>query len=250
MRRSYAISVIALVLVAINLFVVGCGCNKEGGQIDVNNPGNTAQPSGTEIPIHELDGHDDVTPAPLLSYEEYRALNSDVIGWIKIENTKVNYPLVKCPDGDENKYYLNHSVERNNSKSGAIFLDYRCDVKSKHKILFGHNMRSGTMFADVNNYSNASFYNSHRTFSVKFGDTDYTYKVFAAYDTHVNDARYMKVDFKSDAGFAGFMNDLANLSMYPVDMRITESDEVITLSTCNHSNYQNGRFVVHAVRVD
>ena len=65
-------------------------------------------------------------------------------------------------------------------------------------LLFGHNMRSGTMFADVNNYSNASFYNSHRTFTVKFGDTNYTYKVFAAYDTHVNDARYMKVDFKNE----------------------------------------------------
>ena len=108
------------------------------------------------------------------------------------------------------------------------------------------------MFAQVTNYSNRSFYDANRTFEVTFGDTTYTYKVFSVYSVDVNDADYMAVDenFPSDASFAKYMNEtIAGQSIFPVDTTIGEDDHVITLSTCTHTNYANGRFVVHAVRV-
>ena len=205
--------------------------------------------SATPIPQSALDGHDESTPKPKLTYEQYRQMNPDVIGWIKIPNTKVDYPIVKCPDGDKNEYYLTHGVDKDNSKSGAIFMDYRVSTSSKHVIIYGHNMRKGTMFAGINNYSTRSFYDANRTFSITFGDTVYTYKVFAVYDTHVNNAKYMTVSFGSSDEVAQYMNMLAGLSIFPTDVTITASDHCVTLSTCNHTNYSDGRFVVHAVRI-
>jgi sortase B len=216
-------------------------------------PGSSAEPTPTpEISLEELDGTDDATPAPKRTYEEYKAINDEVIGWIKISNTKVDYPVVH---GGDNEYYLTHSVEKTSSKSGAIFLDYRVSESSKHLILYGHNMRiSGTMFADVNNYSNSDFYKNNRTFKVTFGSTEYTYKIFSVYNTDVKDAKnakFMVVDFPSDEAFADYMNNtLSALSKYPADVTVEPGDQVLTLSTCNHTNYEDGRFVVHAVRVD
>lgn len=213
-------------------------------------PGESAEPTPTpQISIDELDGTDDATPAPKRTYEEYKQINDEVVGWIEIDNTKVDYPIVH---GGDNEYYLTHSVEKTASKSGAIFLDYRVKTSSKHLILFGHNMRvSGTMFADVNNYANSDFYKNNRTFKVKFGSTEYTYKVFSVYNTDVSKAKYMAVDFPSEEVFADYMNNtLAPLSKYSIDVTVKPGDQVVTLSTCNHTNYDDGRFVVHAVRVD
>jgi sortase B len=213
-------------------------------------PGTSAEPTPTpEISLDELDGTDPATPAPKKTYEEYKAINDEVIGWIKISNTKVDYPVVH---GGDNEYYLTHSVEKTSSKSGAIFLDYRVSESSKHLILFGHNMRiSGTMFADVNNYANSDFYKNNRTFKVTLGSTEYTYKVFSVYNTDVKEAKYMAVDFPSDQAFADYMNNtLASLSKYPADITVEPGDQVLTLSTCNHTNYDDGRFVVHAIRVN
>ncbi|OQB25478.1 MAG: Sortase family protein [Firmicutes bacterium ADurb.Bin182] len=216
-------------------------------------PDSSADPSPTPssgISIEELDGTDDATPAPKRTYEEYKAINDEVIGWIKINNTKVDYPVVK---GSDNEYYLTHSVEKTSSKSGAIFMDSRVSASSKHIILFGHNMRvSGTMFADINNYANSDFYKNNRTFKVTFGSKEYTYKVFAVYNTDKDTAKkYMVVDFPSDQSFADYMNNtLARMSKFSVDTVIEPGDQVLTLSTCNHTNYDDGRFAVHAVRVD
>lgn len=240
-------------------------CTDAGSSIDVTFtpfPGETLQtgaPSLTIAPAltfdpdnpnnYDSEHPDNKTPEPTYSYEEYRERNHDVIGWIKIDDTVVDYPIVQS---DDNSYYLTRNPLKQSSKAGAIFLDYRCDARSgKHNILFGHNMTvSGTMFAQVNNYSLRSFYDNHRTFTVTFGDNTHTYKVFSVYATHVDNAQYMTVDFDSGEQFAQYMNMLASLSQFPVDTEITPDDRVITLSTCNHINYSDGRFVVHAVRTD
>lgn len=256
--------------------LVAAGCaNKAAGSadlnIDVSAPGSTQSmpadgQSGTQtslaptpdpnmpantISIDDLDGTEDATatPEPRLTYSEYRELNSDVIGWIRVDDTNVDYPLLQSHDNED---YLTRSPSKSASKSGSIFLDYRCSPSSSHMIVYGHNMsKSKTMFAQITNYGNRSFYDAHRTFEVTFGDKKYTYKVFAVYSVDVNEVQYMAVEFDSGAQFAEYMNKtLAPLSQFPIDTTIGESDQVITLSTCKHTDYANGRFVVHAVRVD
>ncbi len=279
MKKEYIRTAICTLLALILCACAGCS-GGEGGIIDINAPqytdaaSGTAQQDGTPavdestapdatpfvqsdnvdpsntIDPSTLDGTDEVKEEQKLSYSEYKALNSDVVGWIKISNTNVDYPVVKSHD---NLDYLTQNAKRETSKAGAIFMDYRCSTGDQHIIIYGHNMsKSKIMFAQVTNYSNRSFYDANRTFELTLGDKTYTYKVFAVYSVDVNDAGYMAVDsdIPSGAAFADYMNNtLAALSIFPVDTTIGENDNVVTLSTCTHTNYANGRFVVHAVRV-
>ena len=218
------------------------------GTVDPSAPATTPPSS---IDASELDGTAVVKEEEKLSYEEYQALNADVIGWIKIGNTNIDYPLVK---GEDNEYYLTRNVRKADSAAGAIFMDYRCSSGDGHAIIHGHNMsKSKIMFAQLSNYGNKSFYEANRTFKVTFGEHEYTYKTYAVFSVDVNDASYMKVDanFADEASLAAFLNDLAaNKSIYAVDTTIEAGDHVLTLSTCTHTNYKNGRYVVQAVRVD
>jgi sortase B len=275
MKKGMTRQIMIFLLVLLTAFA--SACNPGGGiDVDIDVPDRTDAPStqtqapqGTEpsasatpipqsenvdpsntIDPNELDGTDEVADEEKLSYDEYRAINSDVIGWITIDNTNVDYPVVRSHDNID---YLTQNAKKEASKAGAIFMDYRCSANDSHVIIYGHNMsKSKIMFAQVTNYSNRSFYDANRTFEVTFGDKTYTYKVFSVYSVDVNDADYMAVDenFPSGASFVDYMNNtLAKLSIFPVDTTIGEDDHVLTLSTCTHTNYANGRFVVHAVRV-
>lgn len=278
--------VVVLALIVLLVSILSFGCAKAPASnpgfidIDVDAPQNTPSATGNDIILPaatpdassalgpertievdpnatptptpkyhaaELDGTDDATPIPKRTYAEYRTLNSDVVGWIKIDDTEVDEPIVH---GTDNEYYLTHSVEKTASKSGTVFLDSRVNVGSKHMILFGHNMKNGSMFNGLNNYSQSSFYKNHRTFTVKWGDTETTYKVFAVYTVDLKKARYMGTQFADENTFSTYMNELAALSKYDVDTTIKGTDHVLTLSTCNRTDYSNGRFVVHAVKVE
>ncbi len=208
-----------------------------------------AEPTPTSaVSVEQLDGTSKATPEPKRTYEEYRNLNSDVIGWINIPGTEVDYPLLKASD---NEYYLTRNAEKASSDYGAIFMDYRCTKDSKHIIIHGHNMKNGSMFGSLHNYSLKEFYDAHREIKIKFGDKEYTYKIFATYTVDAADALYMAVDqdIPNDESFAEFMNQLAAKSRFATDITIQPTDHVVTLSTCNRVDYKNGREVVHAVRV-
>lgn len=283
MKKGFARKLLIIALAALLLPAAACD-SQDGYDVDIDVPGRTQSPDGTNgqtdspqetipgtdspdvtatpIPLsnnvdpsntidpNELDGTDIVDEEEKLSYAEYRAINSDVVGWIKIGNTNVDYPVVKSRDNID---YLTQNAKKEASKAGAIFMDYRCGVNDSHVIIYGHNMsKSKIMFAQMTNYANRSFYDANRTFELTFGDKTYTYKVFSVYSVDVSDADYMAVDedIPSDEAFVNYMNStIAAQSIFPVDVTIQAGDHVVTLSTCTHTNYANGRFVVHAVRV-
>lgn len=212
-------------------------------------PNANATPTPTpRYSAEDLNGEDEATPAPKRTYDEYRAMNSDVVGWIDVPGTNVQYPILH---GSDNDYYLTHSVEKTASKSGAVFLDAASKVNAKYSVIFGHNMKNGTMFHGLYEYTNSDFYKNHREFKITWGDRTYTYKVFAVYSVDLKAASYFYRDshFKSDAQFAYTVNELAKNSKYDVDTTIQEGDKVVTLSTCNRTDYSNGRFVIQAVQV-
>lgn len=213
----------------------------------------TPDPNATPTPTprynaNDLNGETDATPAPKLTYEEYRKMNSDVVGWIDVPGTNVQYPILH---GSDNEYYLTHDATKADSKSGAVFLDAASKVNAKYSVIFGHNMKNGTMFHGLYDYTNSDFYKNHREFKITWGDKTYTYKVFAVYSVDLKSAAYFYRDssFESDAQFAYTVNELAKNSKFDVDTTIQEGDKVVTLSTCNRTDYSNGRFVIQAVQV-
>jgi len=170
-------------------------------------------------------------------------VNSDVIGWIKIEDTVIDYPVVQ---GEDNEYYLTRDLKQQNNVNGSIFMDYRNQVDSEeqHWIVYGHNMKNKTMFMALLNYE-SKWYFDHHSF-IEF-DTLYAnkkWKVFSAYFTNTKDD-YIRTDFASDQEYREFLAVLQNKSLHKTELSLTEADQILTLSTCSNTN-DEARFVVHA----
>ena len=178
-------------------------------------PESSATPRPTSsIDASTITGNENIEDEKKLTYAEYRALNSDVVGWIKIKDTNVDYPIVQSHDNEE---YLTLTPTLVQSKAGSLFVDSHASLSGQYAVIHGHNMsKSKIMFAQLTNYGNRAFYDSHRTFELTIGDNTYTYKVFAVYTVDVGDvknAKYMMFDYPSDIAFANYMNDtLATLS--------------------------------------
>ena len=167
-------------------------------------PESSATPRPTSsIDASTITGNENIEDEKKLTYAEYRALNSDVVGWIKIKDTNVDYPIVQSHDNEE---YLTLTPTLVESKAGSLFVDSHASLSGQYAVIHGHNMsKSKIMFAQLTNYGNRAFYDSHRTFELTIGDNTYTYKVFAVYTVDVGDvknAKYMMFDYPSDIAFA------------------------------------------------
>jgi len=107
-----------------------------------------------------------------------RLLNADIVGWVTVDGTRIDYPFVQA---DDNDYYLRRNIHGSSSQAGTPFLDYRCapDLSDHSAIIYGHNMKSGTMFADITRYANADFFNSNQTGTLFLPDATYHIEIFA-----------------------------------------------------------------------
>lgn len=172
--------------------------------------------------------------------------NNDLIGWIKIADTRIDYPIVK---GRDNEFYLERDFNREKSKAGSIFMDYRNigDGQDGHTIIYGHRMKDKTMFADLMRFKDPSFYKNHRVIAI---DTLYgrkEYKVFAAYTTNT-DFHFIETRFETISRQA-FIQEIQKRSVHEWDVDIREDDRILTLATCTY-DFEDARFVVHAVLLD
>jgi sortase B len=176
-------------------------------------------------------------------YEAHQA-NADVIGWLTIPNTNIDYPVVMAKD---NTYYLTNSAEKKPSKAGAIFMDCRnADAYEQHHlIIYCHNMRDGSMFHDLRNYKLEDFFNNNRLIELTIGDTEMAFEVYAAFVVEVDKVGFTTTHFGSAEDFAQYMNQLAALSKFSTGVTIMPSDQVLTLSTCTYE-LENARYIVQA----
>lgn len=192
-------------------------------------------------------------PDILYKFKDLHDQNNDLIGWIKIEDTNIDYPVMA---GKDNAYYLSHSFNGKQNANGCIFMDMNCSIfpRSKNVILYGHHMKSGKMFANLEKYDSYDFYTSHKTFifdsiyeeaeyEVAFVFRDY---VHASDDTGFKYYEFVNVD--SEAEFESYINELKNKSMYDTNVEVGFDDELLTLSTCDYAQ-ENGRFVVMAKKI-
>ena len=173
-------------------------------------------------------------------------LNEDTVGWLKVNNTQVDYPVVQAQDND---YYLKKNFKKKNDSSGWIFMDYRADAKnlSQNTIIFGHNMYySGVMFGTLYKAKRANWYKDPENQIIEF-DTLYQklkWKIFSIYVIpNTND--YLIADFSNNKKFQEFLNLITDRSIYTFDTPVSTSDKILTLSTC--ANNGHNRLVIHAV---
>jgi sortase B len=218
----------------------------------VPSPMDEADPSSpveeTPAPSAELP-FDEAALSAMHRGEEYlalRAANPEVLAWVTVPNTNIDYAAALTSD---NEKYLHTTLTGEESKSGAIFFDYRTDklLAGRHLILYGHNMKAGTMFHDLNSYKHKSFFENNRIITLWAGSEKREYEVYAAYIA-TEDIYFIRMYFKDDAHFLNYMTDLQALSKFHTDVELTETDQILTLVTCTYEE-DNARFVVQARRI-
>lgn len=179
-----------------------------------------------------------------VNFTELKNINSECIAWISIENTKINYPVVQDSD---NSYYLKHLIDGTENRAGSIFLDYRTNISNQHCIIYGHNMKNGTMFADLTKFKKQSYYDEHKEGLLITPEQTYVIRFFAGYVANVEDSAW-KIDFVSDEAFAVWLNNIKDKSSISSNITPTVTDRIITLSTCSYE-FKNARYVLHGILV-
>ncbi len=193
------------------------------------------------------------TPDMLDEYKTLFAKNNKMVGWLKIDGTNIDYPVMQTED---NEYYLNHNFDQQKDNNGSLFLDCGCSVypRSTNMIIYGHHMKSGNMFGNLQKYAKESYYKEHPTITF---DTIYekaTYQVIYAFYSKVYDnddlvfKYYRFIDANSETEFDYYINEMKNLSLYDTGVEASFGDSLLTLSTCDHSQ-TDGRFAVVAKRI-
>ncbi len=196
------------------------------------------------------DGHSRV----LKKYQSLYELNPDIVGWISIEGTNIDYPVMQTVYDEE--YYLHRNFYEDSSTEGLPFMDNRCIISkpSTNLIIYGHNMKNGTMFADLLKYESKSFYEQHKY--IRF-DTVYEealYEIVAVFRSRVayKDEQTFKfynfIEADLENEFEDYYNAIRSISLYDIDAEAISSDYLITLSTCEYT-VDDGRFVIVARRI-
>ena len=176
-------------------------------------------------------------------FERLKGMNNDVVSYIKVEGTNIDYPIVQT---NENDFYLNHSFDKNYSQYGWIFMDYRNNLfEDQNTIIYGHAMLNKTMFGSIKDMFKSSWLDNYNHEIKVYEDESFvTYKIYSMYKTPaVND--YLKTSF-TDSEYNEFLESIKRKSIYDFKVDASKGSKMITLSTCSG---QNKRLVVHAIRV-
>ncbi len=170
--------------------------------------------------------------------------NSDTIGWIKVNGTNINYPVVQTNNND---YYLTHAYDKSKNKAGWVFADYRNNFNNldKNTIIYAHGRVDGTMFGSLKKTLNNTWYKNKNNHVVKFStkNENTLWQVFSVY-TIKAESYYITTQFNSSESFNEFVNTLKKRSKILFDTEVSGSDKIITLSTCKDS--KGNRIVMHA----
>lgn len=201
--------------------------------------------SSSKDDVSENEENNIPVPMARIDLASLQAMNSDAVGWIEIPGTAISYPVVHTTD---NTFYLTHTFRKENNKSGSIFIETQnsADFSDLHTIIFGHNMKDGSMFAGLKNYEKEKYWNSHPYIYIDLSDGSHCYEIFSCHTADVTDASYT-IGYSSDETYASFLNTLKASSLYDTGINVSTSDPVITLSTCTNNGKE--RFVVHAKKL-
>jgi sortase B len=205
-------------------------------------------PESTDAPAEE-------TAKPkLTAYEKYAdiyAANSDFVGWITIEGTKIDYPVMQTKDNPN--YYLKKNFEKQYSDYGVPYVQEDCDVDlSDNTVIYGHHMNNGTMFSDLCKYTDKKFYENHKTIRFDTLEDFSSYEIVAVFKTVAYSEQGFKyyhfINAHEESEFDEYIVKCKELALYDTGITAEYGDKLITLSTCEYSQ-TNGRLVVVAKKI-
>ncbi len=188
----------------------------------------------------------------LQEYAELYNMNSDVIGWMRIDGTKINYPVMQTPDNTD--YYLHKNFNKEYSAHGCFYAREACDINapSDNITVYGHNMRDGSMMAALHKYKDKSFWQSHPTVVFDSLTEHRSYEIMAVFVTTATAGKgfsyHTFVNAANEAQFDHFVLTCKDLSFYDTGITAHYGDKLITLSTCDYTQ-ENGRLVVVAKQI-
>lgn len=166
--------------------------------------------------------------------------NPDTVGWIKINGTKIDYPVVQHSDND---YYLKHDFKKNNNSAGWIFMDYKNDFNDQNIVIYGHHRRDGSMFGSIDKLFDRDFYKENDNEIILIREKEILrYKIFSVYKVS-NKEPYNSLNFDD---FEEAIIELNKKSEIAFNEDLTGASQIITLSTCHSNNWD--RLVVHGVK--
>ena len=184
---------------------------------------------------------------------QYQALytqNSDLAGWIQIDGTSINYPVMQSKQHPD--FYLKHNFEKVDSPHGCPYVQANCDLQtpSDNILVYGHNMKDGTMFSDLLQYKRESFWEQHRIIRFDTLTAQAEYTVVAVFRGEAEDlfAYYQCTDAETPQEFAAYVDACKGAALYETGVSAAYGDKLITLSTCDDSG-KNSRVVVVAKRI-
>ncbi len=191
----------------------------------------------------------------ILKLQELQKQNADIIGWVEIENTDINYPVLQ---GKDNTYYMTHNYKKEYSINGSIFLDkdYIWNPPSSNLLIYGHNNKNGTMFQSLLKYRNKSFYDQHPIIRFTTNNEDANYEIISAFESKVyyktekNVFRYYYfINAQNENEYNEFVKNAKNASFYDTGKTAVYGEQLITLSTCSYHT-EDGRFAVVARKIN
>lgn len=210
----------------------------------------SAEDTDSETPVLYTE---EKTVLPELS--ELYLQNSDLAGWISIEDTNINYPVMQSRDNPD--FYLKHGFDKEYSNYGCPYVQENCDVitPSDNVVIYGHHMKDGSMFGNLEKFRSKEFWQEHKTFTFNTITDRYEYEIVAVFKTvaYTDSADSFKYYHFVNAGapedFAAYVEKCRELSFYDTGVSAEYGDKLITLSTCEYSR-TNGRLVLVAKRMD
>ena len=179
-----------------------------------------------------------------VDFNDLLAKNSDTVGWIQVQGTNINYPIVQTTNND---YYLNHAFDKTENKAGWVYMDYRNNAVdfNQNTIIYAHSRYNGTMFGSLKNILNSSWYTNKENHIIRLSTpTENTmWQVFSVY-TIPKESYYITPSFPTDESYQEFLNTIKERSEVDFSGTVSTGDKVLTLSTCK-DNFGN-RIVMHA----
>ncbi len=235
------ISIIVLVFSLLKIFI----WNKDNNDIDKLQKdiadknvkevkANKDKTDNVNPPENKSDDYWDYIKMDMLSvdFNELKKKNPDTVGWIKVNGTNINYPVVQTKDND---YYLNHAYDKSKNSAGWIYADYRNNMTNfdKNTIIYGHGRLNNTMFGSLKTILNSKWYNNKNNYIIKFSTpTENTlWQVFSVYSIKA-ESYYITTKFSSDKEYNDFLQTLKNRSKKDFSATVNTKDKIITLSTC------------------
>lgn len=227
------------------------------GKMELTNPtkpegnGGTVEPGPILVPVEKNNGE---IVEILYDYAEIYKLNNEMVGWITIPGTNINYPVVQSSVYNKD-FYLYRNFFKKWTNAGCLYVRESCDVftPSDNLTIYGHNMKiSGTMFHQLLNYEDKSYWEEHQYIQFDTINAYHTYQVIAVFKTSANFgegfAYHIFENAADEADFNNFINTAKELAFYDTGISAEYGDKLITLSTCEYT-LDNGRFVVVAKRI-